>query len=353
MTSNLTVRSDAVLASNSLTDRAELGSALEGLIRPSECVLSFDKSLVENFAEILKEQYGIYADGDEKRNADLSRMVRWFENRIGRSVRLHELPKLLMEENLDGPRYRPLMATDVTAKEFDRWSTATAGENLDSALALQKDLGRGAHNKEKSPYDPNERGGASLRTYLRDVTTVRPSVFERLVGLSFWQVKVKLWRMLGLIPANCESLSVGPRWNTEVLFFREVVGFQRHIGLDLSSVDPELIKVGDMHKMPLPSDTYSFIFIKNTCDKSYDIRKFVDELIRVVAPNGIIAIDQICGHGAVSPLHRTDIQKAGNLMKLFAARAKIKTLVCKDINIRKISRDGSANNARLAIQVVK
>lgn len=330
----------------------EVGAALDRLISIPDCVLSFDKSLVELLPELLIEHYGI-RPGEDGKNSDLSLLMQWAKAKTGKAVSVDDLPGLLKDAGLDTPRYRPLQATDGLSEEFENWSTATASQNLKGALVLQKNLGQGAHNAAQKPYDPNDRGGAELRSYLRSVTTPRPSPLERVLRLSYWEVKIKLWRLLGLVSGNAPSLSVGPRWTTEVKFFPEIVGLREHIGLDLSSSEPELIKTGDMHNMPLPSDTYGFIFVKNTADKSYEIRKFVRELVRVAAPNGIIVIDQICGHGAVSPIHRTDVQKAGNLLKLFQANGIVKPLVCIDVDVRPLSRDGSTNNARLAVQVLK
>jgi hypothetical protein len=340
------------MTSEASSNENELSAALDRLIRIPDCVLSFDKSLVELLPELLIEQYGL-RPGEDHRNPDLSFIMRWFETKTGKAVSFGDLPGLLKEAGLDTPRYRPPLATDGLSEEFESWSTATATQSLKDALVLQKDLGQGTYRAMQKPYDPNARGGATLRSYLQSVTTPRPGPLERVLRLSFWEVKIKLWRLLGLVSANKPSLSVGPRWNTEVKFFREIVGLRQHIGLDLSSSDPELIKTGDMHNMPLASDTYNFIFVKNTADKSYEIRKFVGELVRVAAPNGIIVIDQICGHGAVSPIHRTDVQKARNLLKLFQAQVAVKPLVCTDIDVRPLSRDGSTNNARLAVQVLK
>jgi hypothetical protein len=109
--------------------------------------------------------------------------------------------------------------------------------------------------------------------------------------------------------------------------------------------------------MPFPADHYQLIFLKNVVDKSYDIRRLADELLRVVRPEGIVIVDQICGYGACSPLTRTDIQHARNLLRIFAARAAVKALVCDDVDVSCIGDAAGTGarrfNARLAIQVMK
>ena len=143
---------------------------------------------------------------------------------------------------------------------------------------------------------------------------------------------------------------------TEIEFFRDVIGLRQHIGLDLFSDDRALVTAGDMHEMPFPDRHFQLIFIKNTVDKSYNVRKLVDELLRVVRSRGIIVVDQICGYGDCTPLTRTDIQKSENLLRLFKARAKVRTLVQSDVDLKAlrgaITGDRASTNARLAIQVV-
>ena len=158
-----------------------------------------------------------------------------------------------------------------------------------------------------------------------------------------------------MVVGSRPSLSVGPRWVTEIQFFREVVGLKNHIGLDLFSDDPDLVIAGDMHRMPFPSEHFNLIFLKNIVDKSYRVRTLVEELIRVMEPGGIVIVDQICGYGACNPLTRTDIQHARNLLRLFEARARTHALVCQDVDVSGIgdAKEGSAKryNARLAIRV--
>ena len=152
------------------------------------------------------------------------------------------------------------------------------------------------------------------------------------------------------------SLSIGPRWVTEIRFFREILGLKCHVGLDLFSDDAGLVVAGDMHAMPFPDNNFQLIFIKNTIDKSYDFRQLVREMLRVLRPGGIVVIDQIAGYGDCSPLTRTDIQRAENLARVFQANAseKLSIFVQKDIALDSIGgprNDRAKFNSRLAFRL--
>ena len=163
------------------------------------------------------------------------------------------------------------------------------------------------------------------------------------------------WIATGALNTEHASLSVGPRWVSEIEFFRQIVGLEKHVGLDLFSDDADLVVAGDMHAMPFPDGHFQFIFLKNVVDKSYDIRKLVCEIFRVMRPGGIVVVDQICGYGHTTPLTRTDIQKAGNLARIFERFGKIEQLVCMDVDISGIGdsagTDEKRYNARLALRL--
>lgn len=239
---------------------------------------------------------------------------------------------------------------------FSNWSTDTVAENSEAVLTLQRDLGMGQYNAKSERHPQRRKNTGGLRQYLRGVTTVPPSVLQRLTRRSFWELWITWWKFRGFLNATTPSLSVGPRWVTEIEFFREVVGLRQHIGLDLFSDDPQLVKAGDMHQMPFPNQHFQLVFIKNTVDKSYDVRRLVNELLRVVRPGGILIVDQICGYGDCTPLTRTDIQKSENLLRLFKTRAPVRVLVQADIDLKSLRGatvlDRSRNNARLAIQIL-
>jgi SAM-dependent methyltransferase len=338
---------------------SNIADCLDALLPRKGLVLTFDQSFVDQLPDILRENFAVCDEGDIARLPALQSLFQYLVPDSPGAWKLSQLPELLVTAGIDRAAYRPLAPKLVTKENesvFSHWSTSTVVEDTQAVLTLQRDLGMGQHNRESARYSKRREGSDSLRFYLRNVTTVPPSILQRLTRRSFWELWIAFWKFRGLLNTKRPSLSVGPRWVTEIEFFREVVGLRQHIGLDLFSDDPELVKAGDMHAMPFPDRQFQFIFIKNTIDKSYNVRKLVDELVRVVCPGGIIVVDQICGYGHCTPLTRTDIQKSENLLRLFRARAKIRTLVQADVELRLLRRaivtDRSTNNARLAFQVL-
>jgi hypothetical protein len=247
-------------------------------------------------------------------------------------------------------------AMKQAGEPFDHWTERRAQEDLDSVLTLQKDLGQGRFSEKTPRYAP-EREATQLRHYLRAVTSAPPSLVERLTRHTFWELRIGWWKKVGRVDPALPALSVGPRWVTEIHYFRQILGFERHIGLDLFSDDPALVKAGDMHAMPFSDSHFGFAFLKNVVDKSYNVRKLVSELVRVMAPGGTVVVDQICAYGHCTPLTRTDIQSAFNLRSVFNAQTRTRTLVCQDVDITGIgdaAKTGARRiNARLALQILK
>lgn len=104
-------------------------------------------------------------------------------------------------------------------------------------------------------------------------------------------------------------LCIGPRWFEEIIYIRDRFGCEA-IGLDLFSNDSELVKIGDMHDMPFEDNSFDVVYQKNTFNKSYDIRKCLDECIRVLKPGGIIISDECLAYTiGVNELARTSIYR--------------------------------------------
>jgi hypothetical protein len=339
-------------------DHKAIAECLDALLPRNDLVLTFDQSLVDQLPDILRENFSISHENDIVELPALRSLFQLLAPESQGAWRISELPELLTAAGIDKAAYRPLAPKTVTNESetvFAHWSTSTAAENAQAVLTLQRDLGMGQYNAESTRHTKHREGADGLRSYMRNVTTVPPSILQRLTRRSFWELWIAFWKLRGHLDASRPSLSVGPRWVTEIEFFRDVLGLRHHIGLDLFSDDPQLVKAGDMHDMPFPDRHFQLIFIKNTVDKSYNVRKLVEELLRVLSPGGIIIVDQICGYGDCTPLTRTDIQKSENLLRLFRARAKVRALVQDDINLRSLHRapvnDRANTNARLAIQV--
>jgi hypothetical protein len=346
---------------NSTEKNSKILFHLRRLIRRPDCVLSYDRDLIDTLPDILREQYQITRDADISKNADLEAIFGLLpENPASGNRGISGLPGMLRTSGVPLDEFVTRVPEGIVNQkpaDFDKWTTTTnpKGDQLEEVLNLQKDLGMGQWNAQMKRYD--SRLEISPKHYLARVTTPPPTWLERILRKRFWQFKFALWKMNGKLDPGKPSLSIGPRWITEILFFREVVGLPGHIGLDLFSDDAELVTAGDMHDIPFPDKKFGFVFLKNTADKSYNIRKLVEELVRVTAPDGIIVIDQICAYGRNSPLSRTDIQSVHNLLKLFQARARVHPLVCYDVDVSGLGdareNNEKRNNARLALQVLR
>lgn len=337
----------------------EIKSCLATLLPQGECVLTFDQSLLDQLPDILQESFGITSESAIDQLPALKRLFTLLLPDRRDEWDISSLPKLLDGAGISKADYAPRVPNPVmqeNEKTFSHWSLNTAGENVNAVLNLQRDLGMGRYNNLSEQHAARwEHGSSSLRQYMRGVTTVPPGLLERATRRSYWELWVAWWKLRGWLDANTPSLSIGPRWVTEIEFFREILGLKGHVGLDLFSNDESLVKVGDMHHMPFPDRYFQLVFIKNTVDKSYQVRQLVAELIRVTRPGGIVIVDQICGYGDCSPLTRTDIQKSENMLRLFRSRSPIKVLVQSDIDLTKakgaILRDRARNSARLAIRL--
>ena len=335
---------------------AEARGIFQRIMPRQHCVLGYDRSLAEQAPDILWELHGVRPGSDAAALPELRRAFDLLDPAGQLPRRTDQVPALI--------GIAPELATEFATRgdagqaesEFDHWTEKRAQDDLDSVITLQKDLGQGRHNASMERYGA-ERQVGELRHYLASVTSAPRSIVERLTRRAYWELKLRLWRALGRVRADLPSLSVGPRWVTEIHYFRDVLGFRQHIGLDLFSDNPGLVVAGDMHAMPFEDGRFGFMFLKNVVDKSYDVRKLVTELVRVSAPGGIVIVDQICGYGYCTPVTRTDIQSAANLRALFETRARTQSLVCSDVDISGIgdaSKSGARRvNARLALRILK
>ena len=340
-----------------LRERDLILTTVRSIISRPDCVLSFDADLIDLLPDIVAERHGISDDADIEKMPALVDLFDLLQVTTG-TRRISDLPRLIRSsgailEEFDARYFEGRIAK--VAKEFDHWSEEKVSDSLDAVVTLQKDLGMGAHNASSGRYDAR-RNNSELKRYLRSVTTPPATLIERVLRKTFWEIRFSKWMARGMIDSDRPSLSVGPRWTSEIEFFRQIVGLRKHIGLDLFSDDPEMVVAGDMHEMPFPTEEFQFSFLKNVVDKSYDVRKLVRELRRVTCPGGIVVIDQICGYGHTSPLTRTDIQRAENLALIFERYGDVERLVCQDVDISGIGDSAGTSetrfNARLALRLV-
>ena len=120
-------------------------------------------------------------------------------------------------------------------------------------------------------------------------------------------------------------LCVGPR--TEAEFFMLLAeGFApaNIHGLDLIGYSP-FVKIGDMHDMPYPPNSFHVIFLGWVLGYSNDLDKVAAEVVRVATPGAFVAIGQELDPKSDEELDRTRSFKlkgsrfkdTGEMLKLF------------------------------------
>jgi SAM-dependent methyltransferase len=334
-------------------------NCLDKLIERENCVLCYDFNLAVQLPDILRENWGIYSAAEVVKNRDLVKLFKLIDPKNTAKLDINQLPELLTRSGVNLDRYSAIGSVEQVGhseNEFSRLTKTTQDQGagaLEAIKSMQLDLGQG---KEKGKrYDPHLLNDQMLPLYFQRVCAVPASPLEKLMNSYFWGILIEAWKYQGWIDTRVPTLSIGPRWLTEILYFRKIHGLSQHIGLDLFSDDPEMVVEGDMHKIPFPDNHFGFIFIKNTVNKSYDVRKLVSEMIRVTRPGGIIMTDDDTGFGFTTPLTRTDVQKASNLARIFVHKTVSQVLICQDNPLKPNpgQRAVATSNARLAVRVIK
>ena len=84
-------------------------------------------------------------------------------------------------------------------------------------------------------------------------------------------------------------LIIGPR-NVQELFMAWIYGFSWNniIGIDLYSSHKK-IKVMDMHNLDFKDETFDCVIMSNTLAYADDTKKVINEVVRVLKPNGVFS----------------------------------------------------------------
>jgi hypothetical protein len=130
----------------------------------------------------------------------------------------------------------------------------------------------------------------------------------------------------GSLGPQDEVLVIGPRHRDEMHFFRNHLGLVKTIGLDLFDSKEDGIQAGDMHAMPFAAQRFKLIYVCATLTYSYDIRKCVSEMLRVLKRPGYVMISDSAGRkNGVDALGRTDWRSADAVVGSFY-QAKLSVL---------------------------
>jgi len=242
----------------------------------------FDANYIEDFSHIIKEEYNINSLEDLNENEVLFSLKE--ELQLKSSDNIEQLTKSLLSiDAVDKDKFGPKIATKETKQrhKYDKTKIWSKVENVKLNNTNAEDL-----NELQIQYSLNSGGNAK-----------RGADFHKFFsrnGTNFGTVKTKLFedlKSIGTLKKDSSLLTIGPRWDGEVILYRDVLGFKNTIGLDLFSKNENLIKIGDMHEMPFEDNTFDFVHQRNTFNKSYDLRKALDECVRVLKNGGVIVSD--------------------------------------------------------------
>ncbi len=287
---------------------------LDSLINPYDCVDTFGRSYLDDLENILIENHAF--DFSAQKFPD-KMMQEWFE-RVLAEFRLGTMEDVIAyvrthSFNLANARPRADLHVEVITDwiPFDRSrkSEEASEEFIEAQRVLSKE------GVETLPQ--NELSADEYEHYL---------CYDR---LNPWTYLVRREVSRGNLSPDDPVICIGNRWLGEILYFRQTLGLRKAQGMDLFSADPELVIVGDMHRMPLEDNSVKMIFIRQALSKAYDVRLVVSEILRVLKTRGFVIIEIPGPYGwGVSKLRGTDVKSARNLLRLF--RGKVRRIIYQD-----------------------
>jgi SAM-dependent methyltransferase len=256
----------------------------------------FDADYVDDFHHIVREQFGVSTVGDIQDHHEGLCQLRELFN-LDTSLSMVEVRRLLVD--LQGSYDRSVLSgwkVDERTKQRFGLYEIEDWENLRDATL-------------DGTADSLEKIKDIQINYSFGVSEFKTEFWGRPQHKGpWWDDVLSDLRTDGTLHDKSDILCIGPRFDLEIKFFREKLGFERTMGFDLKSVNTELIIEGDMHCMPIENDSYDVIYQKNTFNKSYDIRLALDECVRVLRPGGILISDECMDYSyGTSEVARTSI----------------------------------------------
>ena len=284
---------------------------LDDLLAREEIIDRFDATYLDDLSAILHEVHGV-TEGNA-RNHPLWPRLRGLWELTGlpdEKFSVAGLAGALVEHAGVAPdRHAPIRAGAQTQRRFKYVKT----RSWRKAEGLKVPAGRGGNVEERDAVNAIQKefsmlSGGKYEYDFEDLA--RPETGDP------WSPLMIRLREQGSISADEPVLTIGPRWVSEIHYFRERLGLKQTIGLDLFSKDDELVTVGDMHNMPFENDTFGLVYQRNTFDKSYDIRAALSECVRVLRDGGVLITDDCYAYTAgVSEMSRTNIKHNRQLVR--------------------------------------
>ena len=294
-----------------VTVDGKISNYLKKLVnRETVLVDRYDADYIDDFKQILRESHNITSIKHPKIK-EITTALKLSQEVIS-AMTLDDVASIL-DSFISKDDFLPF-ATTETAKQKHRYHLTKnwdknkgvkyngKGETLEKIIDVQVEY---SHNQGASDAAWTQRGNI-----IWDRSVSEPGI--PMPHGSFGEIKDKVIKEYieskTSLKEKTNMLCIGPRWVTEIDFLRERFPIEVS-GLDLFSSDQEKIFIGDMHAMPLNDNSYSIVYQKNTYNKSYDIRKALDEAIRILKPGGMIVSDECLDYTiGVNEVARTNIK---------------------------------------------
>jgi SAM-dependent methyltransferase len=287
---------------------------MDSLINPNDCIDTYGRTYIDDLENILVENHGF----DYATQKFPDKMTQeWFE-RVRSESKLNTMEEVIAyvrSHNLDLASIRPRVDLHC--------------ELITESIPF---------DKSKSERDLSERINEAQRVLSERSVETLPSnnlsadgyeLYYCYDRLNPWTYLVRREVARGNLAADDSVVCIGNRWLGEILYFRQNLGLKKAIGMDLFSADPELVVVGDMHRMPFEDNSVKMIFIRQALSKSHDVRLVVNEMLRVLKKNCFVIIEIPGPYGwGVNRLRGTDVKSAKNLLRLF--HGKVRRIIYQD-----------------------
>ena len=248
----------------------------------------FDTTYIDDFHLIMKENYNIIDYKDREKNSDFDNMcqtlINDFNEDINENTRMEEITDIL-KKHISDPRMFMPKHTPVDKHTTYHYTTITDWDNIKDRKDIQ------TINEIQKKY--SLRQGAS------------GDGGKGCFSIRFNNEKENLFRNLN---PNSHVLSIGCRWVDEIKYIRKTFNIPNTFGLDLFSKDENYVKMGDIHKAPFPDNSFDVVYQKNTFNKLYDLRKALDECVRILKPGGLLISDDCLDYTiGVNPVARSNV----------------------------------------------
>ena len=254
-------------------DKQKINNLVKEILEEKPILMdAFDSSYLRDFNHILRENFGIEDLKHDKISA-LTETLNLSHDNSPEDLR-DILLELLDENNFMPNKTTPEMKKRFKYTDVDGWDdleNITANDDVEKTkefLVKYSKQSGGATNIPVDQFVRNWGRNEELRKKQEDI-------------ISKYIVK----------NPGSKMLTIGPRWAAEIEFLRMRFGIDV-MGLDLFSTDESKVIIGDMHDMPIEDNTYDIVYEKNTYNKAYNIRKALDESVRILKPGGLLIYDE-------------------------------------------------------------